>query len=520
MRVFSLLMSVALPFLLAQPVLADGLPRGFALHKFNPPNQQPVTRDGVTTFHIDNEVCSKTLYGDGRGESDCKNGNVRSVLIYQPEARMGQERSYRFDIQVDPSFAYAGFEDPNSAGMLPDAWNSDLRIASWEGEFVHNFIYRVSVDKTKGVTFLGRQCQAPEDFGKWVSFRMDVKWSGRDDGWVKVSCNDRVIYAAEALATNQAPHCWPHNQCEPGIAKNPKTMLFILGTVFQGNGTDWKKSKKPGLFNTIQPGGITIRTRNMAVTANPVLYSDEDKKTVRALQHVLNGLGCDVGAEDGIAGRKTREGALYCRVFPAGVLPAVWNVTTAAAFLAAYTGEGVADLPRGQPPAPPDFTVKAAVTRQNSAGDDRQVDSDVDGIVTWKKGKTLVLKIVLTGTYVPSVKLIHPFEIVFQAPLDAATLQKLKACHVQRIDHWGDGSKHLVLRATLDTGPRYLFRGHQCVVDAVPAKLASEITFVLTNFRAIAGSIVSSGAIAVVKHNGLKDLITGVAAGNIVVSAE
>jgi peptidoglycan hydrolase-like protein with peptidoglycan-binding domain len=42
---------------------------------------------------------------------------------------------------------------------------------------------------------------------------------------------------------------------------------------------------------------------------------------VKQLQARLNALGCDVGAADGLPGKRTREAALSCREFPAGTMP-------------------------------------------------------------------------------------------------------------------------------------------------------------------------------------------------------
>lgn len=338
-----LVSAVILVVLAVTSAVADPHPTGFEPHKFNG-SHAPVTEDGVTTFRIDNEQCSSVDFGDGRGESDCLNGTVRSVLFSSPQAELGQTREYRFDVRVDPSLAYEGYFNDDSIGFEPRGWDSLLWLASWEGTFLHNFIYILKASKRTGITFAGEQCQAPENLGEWVSFSMKVKWGNDDKAWIVVTCDDRYVYVAEGAPSNVAPDCYIQNQCVAGEVRNPRKLLFIPGIKLSGWGYEWQKMGKISQFIPVQADGITVQMRNLAVIANPVLYGDEDKARVVALQEALNGLGCDVGAADGVPGKRTREAALTCRAFDAGAMPEALNVATVKDF---YTGEGVADLPSG-----------------------------------------------------------------------------------------------------------------------------------------------------------------------------
>lgn len=247
----------------ASPALADAHPKGFSNHPFNA--VQPATAGGVTAFTIHDKQCSKTDYGDGRGESDCLNGNVRSNLAYGTWTKLNQSVEYRFDIWMEPSFNYRGFFNSHATGYLLDSMDSRLRLASWEGPLLHNFIYILKADKYHGITFLGEQCQSPGQFGQWVTFAMKIRWASDKTGWIQVSCDDRVIYARDGLATTQAPHCYITNQCEPGAAKNPKRFLFIAGPVMSGFGHEWQKYSMPSQFTNIQPEGITVKMRKFSV---------------------------------------------------------------------------------------------------------------------------------------------------------------------------------------------------------------------------------------------------------------
>ncbi|MCB1461715.1 MAG: hypothetical protein KDJ90_04625 [Nitratireductor sp.] len=318
----------------ASHALAEPHPAGFSNHKFNPAN--PVTENGVTTFHIDNHGCSDTKYGDGRGESDCYNGNVRSVLAPSRQEKLGESVEYSFDLWVDPSIDYPGYINSHAHGFIPDGRDTRLRIASWEGQHLHNFLYMLKLDAFHGVRFLSKPCFPVDKLGEWNRFSMKVNWASDKKGWIKVSCNDKVVWLQEGIATNQAPECYVTNQCEPGKKKNATRINFIPGPVLMGFGYEWKKHRKPSQFTEIQKDGITLKMRNLKVTKGARLYDDADIEQVKALQAHLNALGCDVGSVDGAAGPKTRKVALECREFEDGVLPETFDLATLPMILAAY----------------------------------------------------------------------------------------------------------------------------------------------------------------------------------------
>ena len=167
---------------------------------------------------------------------------------------------------------------------------------------------------------------------------MKGRWANDNRGWIRLTCDDRILYTAEGITTTVHPHCHVLNQCEPGVKKEPTRVMGLIGLFMAGNGPNWENligitSK----FNPIQPDGITVSMRNIAVTVDPVLHSDEDKELVRQLQERLNALGCDVGTADGVAGHG-REAALSCRAFPEGKMPDNLNVTTLARFVDSWSG--------------------------------------------------------------------------------------------------------------------------------------------------------------------------------------
>ncbi|MGO7258714.1 hypothetical protein ACCT32_34700, partial [Rhizobium brockwellii] len=113
-------------------------------------------------------------------------------------------------------------------------------------------------------------------FGKWARFSLKIRWANDESGWVTASCDNKVIYAAEGEATNQAPHCWESNECEPQSNRDPKSFNFILGPVMMGWGNEWKNyDHHTSQFDVVQPDGIGIDVRNVSVTRGVGDYSAE-----------------------------------------------------------------------------------------------------------------------------------------------------------------------------------------------------------------------------------------------------
>ena len=251
---------------LSTPAHADPHPKGLAKHAFETPSK-PETVDGITSFRIFDRGCSTTDYGDGRGENDCKNGNVRSVLVGRPDVAIGRRAVYSFDMRISSGLTYEGWYNDHAIGFLPDARDSRLRIASWEGNRLHNFVYMLKADSRNGITFLGAKCQEPKDFGAWFSFSMDVRWTLKENGRIVVKCGDKVVYKKEGIATAVAPHCYITNQCEPGKSKNPSRITFILGPTMAGFGHEWKKYGLKSQFTEIQKDGIEVQVRNFRMKA-------------------------------------------------------------------------------------------------------------------------------------------------------------------------------------------------------------------------------------------------------------
>ena len=498
-------------------VQAEPLPKGFKADSYNG-SVAPVTEGGVTTFTIFYGECSDKTYEDDRGESDCLNGNVRSAMGQSGDIKVGNAVEYRFDFQIDPGFAYPGYQNPHAVGFHPDGWDSRLRIASWEGELLHNVIYLLKVDAKHGVNFLARTCQSPDKFGEWVSFSMKVRWTADQKGWIKVSCDDRVIYADEGIATDQAPHCLITNVCEPDIVKHPREIHLTLGPVHAGFGYEWKKHGKATPFTEIQEDGITVRMRNVSIANDAILYEDADKAIIRKLQERLIALGCDPGPADGANGNRTREAALTCRRFGEGVLPPKLTVATASQFLELYTGEGVEALPLGGLQLPePTSVVKVSEIQSTKQGRDVNVQSFMRIAAPEFDGN---LDFGMTGLYAYPLDNFASLNITLDVDLSDVPADKVRKCNVkvETLKLGGNKTEVDVTRMTLrmardDSALR--FATADCLLEALPNGARVKVDFLLTHFRDIAIAIMSGRQAEEFKHEGVTRFFERVALGEI-----
>jgi len=506
---------------IAPPVMAESYPAGFKTNHLNG-SQTPVTKDGVTRFTIIDRECSNVDYGDGRGENDCKNGNVRSNINYARNAQIGEVLDYSFEVRVPKNLDYAGFRNSMAAGFLPDSWDSFLSVASWEGNRIHNFMYELKLDTTKGLAFLGQTCQPTERFGEWVKFSMKIRWTSDDKGWIKVSCDDNLVYVAEGVATTINPHCYIQNNCEPGIKKDPDHIIYVVGPQINGYGHEWKMMGKPSQFVGIQDGGITVEMRNLSVTSNPVLYEPADVETVRQLQARLTELGCDPGPADGVAGKRTRNAAMACKAFPDGAMPESFNVATAATFLALYAPSDVAALPKGRLPGElatitPKFEVVVGEHYSGSSGKSNQVDAEY--IITTNKPQKLNIKLKLEGIYLHGENRFTTAKLMLYTEL-GEPLPDFASC--------GPGAEAMLdfhrtvtlgFRLQMD-GDDLIMPGGECLLNLLPKKAADEVRFLTTNFADIAVGFVRDGTLKSIRNDGVRSFWTRLATGEISVRGQ
>ncbi|NNU82113.1 hypothetical protein HMH01_16875 [Halovulum dunhuangense] len=234
---------------------AQAAPAGFGDHVFN--GRDPEHARGITTFHVRAGDCSAIDYGDGRGESDCFNGNLRSRIGYDRYARLGDSVQYAFEILVPAGLKYGG--GPNRRSLL--------EVAEWQRiNTIKNHIHTMHLDARRGLTFDDVVCIPPAGLGGWNSIRVQVRWSMNDDGVIRVVCNDRVVLARTGR-TAIPPDCGQQGvyQCVPALQEPNKPIQFQLGILFRGYG---ERGRLDGLRpegRTAPTEGFTVQMRNISV---------------------------------------------------------------------------------------------------------------------------------------------------------------------------------------------------------------------------------------------------------------
>ena len=230
-------------------------PSGFKDHRFN--GRDPSHAAGVTTFHVDAGDCSAIDYGDGRGESDCFNGNLRSRISYVRTARLGESLQYAFEIFVPPDLRYGG--GPNRRSLL--------EVAEWQRvNTIKNHIHQMHLDSRRGLAFDDVVCLRPNEFGKWNKVVVQVKWSMGNDGIIRVVCNEKVVLE-RAGQTAIPPDCGQPGvfQCVPELQRPKEPIQFQVGILFRGYG---ERGRRDGLnpSGRVPPdGGLTVKMRNVSV---------------------------------------------------------------------------------------------------------------------------------------------------------------------------------------------------------------------------------------------------------------
>jgi hypothetical protein len=244
----------------------------------NPKSQRfsainPTVEGDLTTFRIVQDQCSSVDYGDGRGESDCFNGNMRSQIQasknFVPSTVM-----YDFKVKINTDLKYRGFNNfhPTARAVLkrPDLLDSALRVATWEGEYLHNYILNLKLDAIRGITFLQETCVKVEDLKNWNHIQLRVSWRGDATGSIHMKCNGIDVYNKENVISNANPECYVQNQCQTyrDGPPNPKTIIFNLGLSMQGYGYEWKKLGHPSPFVDLRSKEISLQLKDLQVLTN------------------------------------------------------------------------------------------------------------------------------------------------------------------------------------------------------------------------------------------------------------
>lgn len=224
----------------------------------------PTLEDGVLTFSLMPRQCGEQTYGDGRGESDCNGGRVRSQVRSPASVNVGQEVEYYMEFFIPEDFSYYGDQwYPSRSRLLITEWKRD--------EGVKNHIYEMLLDNVRGATFEQATCITREDYGKWNSFSLRIKWSKGSDGYLVAKCNNEIILERRGDQTVIPPNCASDYklQCNPNTQRPNASIQWNVGPNFSGYGRNYASIGKSSPFAPFPPQGIEIRVRNLYVGKIP-----------------------------------------------------------------------------------------------------------------------------------------------------------------------------------------------------------------------------------------------------------
>lgn len=122
----------------------------------------------------------------------------RSVAVSGQQWELGNAYMAGFEFRVDPALRA-------SRGGLSVAHIIDAETG--------RVLYDLEVDGRRGVTFLGRTCQAPEDFGEWQRMTIRTRLAADGTGYLEMRCGigpltaQPVVFARSDVPTARGGAC-------------------------------------------------------------------------------------------------------------------------------------------------------------------------------------------------------------------------------------------------------------------------------------------------------------------------
>jgi len=258
----------------APPEATRGLPEWFAPNFIIEPRSatKPVINGREIVFRVNRGDCSTVT--DARGPSDCARRTTRSAVTTGSTWNLGEQYLLSFEFWIDPKLRHRAYSNPRA--VQTNRRSSRLSIARWYGDRrPDNQLFDLKVDATRGVTFLGRTCIPPSQFGKWHRFDMRVRWSKGNAGFLEVRCHGNLytgapIYMRTNFPTNQPLHCFRENNCRPNVPTSPSSFEMQLGIIFDAEVANGRR-----VFPRIGRDGLTIRMRRVVERELFVIFGME-----------------------------------------------------------------------------------------------------------------------------------------------------------------------------------------------------------------------------------------------------
>lgn len=246
---------IAAVFIGSQSVDAERFPKGMKEGRNSA--RTPSIENGTVTFTIFHGDCQSRTYGDGRGESDCLNKNSKSYLS-AGDVRINSSMYYAFDVRVPSGLTHKAFHNPR---MVPFTGGPDSRlsVAIWQGNLIKNHLVWLDLDRSRGLTFMGKRCASASGLQGWTRFEMWVKWSAKGNGKMLVKCNGQTIYSVTDQPTDQNTFCNISTHCAPGEVKHPRKINAGYGIFF-----DSEYVNDQEIWPRVPKNGLVVQMRNFS----------------------------------------------------------------------------------------------------------------------------------------------------------------------------------------------------------------------------------------------------------------
>lgn len=473
----------------------------------------------VFSFDIPTGACSDAPYQPGEPETDCYFNSTRSQykeFVWETKANgtaQPNEAWYGWSVYFPEDFPYGKLQTNGSAEFF--YWHNGhcphVNFTNSAGrQDTFNLTLNRYIGKYECLPALSLPLMEFKDLlGKWNRFEVFVKWETDDSGEVRVYLDGR--YLAKYKGATLVPEF--------------KDLVYF----------------KFGLYLCCTPGVDTIKPMRTFYSAirrgedRGDLFVEEDRARIKTLQELLNALGCDVGAPDGVIGKRTRAMALSCRAFEDGAMPSTLSASSLATFVALYSREGVTDLPAGTPPdeaeekpivdypgeaaafegaIEAEYVVAAYEALATNFGDDVQANSlfqaKVDDHPDLSEFSFNIL-----GTYAPATADYTELQFFF----DKAAPEALAECPESSTLVFPDGSKHVLVNFRKANG-NFISTNAQCLLEKLDGEQRAVVDFLTSHFSDVAVGMATQGNLDRVNHNGIRLLLTQVARGEVTVGRE
>ncbi len=249
-----------------QSAVPDWMPPNFIIDQAS--TTVPVFNEPTVTFEINRTDCPVRNCAGNKIQTTISTGKVWQEAV---EWELDQRYLFSFEFWIEPEFDYQGYQ--NRDAKQTDQFSSHISIARWHGAGdLKNQLFDLKVDATRGVTFMGKVCIPPSEFGGWHRFNMRIRWANDDTGFLEVRCDGSLheglpIFAANNFPTNQALHCFKENNCEPGVEKSPRNFNMQLGLILDPVTTRAKQ-----VSPRIPSQGLSVKMRRILVRRLYVIF--------------------------------------------------------------------------------------------------------------------------------------------------------------------------------------------------------------------------------------------------------